>query len=976
MLDDILLPNTPNSVADAYRELAQRAKVEEFGLLEEDVCVLDTETTGLSFSECQLTEIACARLSGRKITDRFHTFVNPGMPIPKNIVALTGIRDIDVAGAPTPKEAVAELAEFVGGAPVLAHNALFDRTFIERAPGGHNVSDIWIDTLALSRIALPRLSTHRLQAMAEAFDCASVTHRAMDDVDALAGMWRVILCALSDLPAGLLDHLANMHPDVEWPYRPILSHIALAHPEAPFSLVGIRGELLSKNEAKQRHDAEELIGTLKAPTKGEVVSAFEEGGPVAEMYDSFEMRPQQSEMASMVRDALATSSISVIEAGTGVGKSVAYLLPLALYAKQNNITCGIATKTNALTDQLIAHELPKLSQQLSGGVSFSCLKGFDHYPCLRRLSAASHARALPTNAVKIKNHKNARSEASIAADMLTAIAVTYAYVSQSIEGDIDALGIRWQNVPRELLTTTSNECQRSRCPYYPALCMLHGARRRAGSCDIVVTNHSLVLRDIAADRNILPPVRNWVVDEAHSFEAEARKQWALELSATDTRAFFETLGSSKTGVLGSMSLKLAKTEGSTLPLGLITKCASISAAAQISSADFFDKVRELGLLARGSAGYDNTTLWISAEVRAAKEWKNVCEAGDVLLENFDKLQKALHEAQAACANVLDNQADELSDMYRKALEFKNAADTILSGKDSSYVYSAELSRSQRYVGEERLVAQKLDIGLELAQRWYPEMHSITFCSGTITVGGTFDHFNHATGLDLLEAGSHKEAMLESCYDFDNNMAAIAISDMPDPYDPNYLKALEDLLFDVHVAMGGSVLTLFTNRREMQSVFNALEPRLSREGLEVVMQDASVGSKRLGKRFIEEKTLSLMALKSFWEGFDAAGDTLRCVVIPKLPFSSPTDPISQERSVRDRQAWRVWNLPEAVLSVKQAAGRLIRTSEDSGVLVLADARLTSKSYGKVFLRSLPTDNVSQLSRDTAGRYLGLWKKSHK
>lgn len=975
MLADILLPNTPASVVHAYEQLASRAKIEDFDLLEEDVFVLDTETTGLSFSECQLTEIACARLSGRTITARFHTFVNPGMPIPKKIVELTGIRDIDVADAPTPKEAVAQLAEFVGGAPVLAHNALFDRTFIERVPGGHKVSDIWIDTLALSRIALPRLSTHRLQDMAEAFDCASVTHRAMDDVDALAGMWRVILCALTDLPAGLLGHLANMHPEVDWPYRPVLSHLALACPDASFSLVGVRGELISKNEVKQRPDAEDLIGTLKSPAKGDITSAFEPGGAVANMYASFEVRPGQTQMATMVRDALATSSVCAIEAGTGVGKSVAYLLPLALYAKKNNITCGIATKTNALTDQLISHELPKLSHELGDSVSFCCLKGFDHYPCLRRLSAAAQAHKLPLDLVKTKNHRNPRSGATIAADMLTAIAVTYAYVSQSIEGDIDALGIRWGSVPRELLTTTSTECQRSRCPYYPTLCLLHGARRRAGACDIVVTNHSLLLRDIAADRNILPPVRNWVVDEAHSFEAEARKQWALEVGAADIRTFFETLGSTKTGVLGAMNTRVAKAEGATLSLGLLAKCATASAAAQISSADFFDCVRELGALARGSAGYESTTLWISAEVRSDNTWASVCKAGETFVDNLAKLEKALKEAEDACSAIPDIKADDLTDLHRRATELKSAAEIILAGEDTSYVYSAELSRSQRYVGEERLVAHKLDIGSEFAHRWYPQMHSVTFCSGTMTVGGTFEHFNKATGLNLLESGEHKEVMLESCYDFDNNMAAIAISDMPDPYDPDYLTKLEDLLFDVHVAMGGSVLTLFTNRREMQTVFNALEPRLAREGLEVVMQESGVGSKRLGKRFIEEKTLSLMALKSFWEGFDASGDTLRCVVIPKLPFSSPSDPVSQERSVRDRQAWRTWNLPEAVLSVKQAAGRLIRTSEDSGVLILADARLMTKSYGKTFLRSLPTNNVSQLSRETVSRYLSLWKKSH-
>lgn len=976
MLDDIILPNTPAAVAQAYHALAERARVEDFDLLEEDVCVLDTETTGLSFHDCQLTEIACARLRGRKIVERFHTFVNPGQPIPPKIIELTGIKDSDVTDAPRPKEAVAKLAEFVKGAPVLAHNANFDRTFIERVPGGWQVSSTWIDTLALSRIALPRLSTHRLQDMAEAFECAGVTHRAMDDVEALAGMWRVILCALTDMPRGLLRFLAEMHPEVDWAYRPVLTHLALAEPDSAFSLVGQRAELVASCETLAREDADELIGLLKAPSKGEILGAFENGGAIEKMYDNFEVRPQQVEMASLVNNALATSSICSIEAGTGVGKSLAYLLPLALYAKKNKVTCGVATKTNALTDQLISHELPALDKVLPGGVSFTCLKGYDHYPCLRRLSSAARARELPLDAVRIKNKRNKRSDATIAQDMLTALAVTYAYACQSVEGDIDSLGIRWGSVPRELLTTTANECQRSRCPFYPQLCLLHGARRRANTCDVVVTNHSLLLRDIEADHNILPPIKNWVVDEAHSFEAEARKQWALEAAAQDTKLFFEALGSSKTGIIGSSIIKAAKTEGSTPLVGVLTKAAATAARAQIESAAFFDAVRNLASLARSNASYDSTTLWISAEVRSSSEWAGVVEAGEGLVVQLEELTNNLSQADhLAGVCGVENVRGDLSDMYRKAAQLKHAVALIIQGTDSSYVYSAELSRSNRYVGTERLVAEKLDIGAELANRWYPDMHSVVFCSATITVGETFDHFRHAMGLNLLEDRVIKEAALESCYDFDAHMAALVASDMPDPYDPNYLKALEDLLFDVHVAMGGSVLTLFTNKREMRAVYDSLAPRLAELGLEVAVQDSANSARKLSKRFVEEKTLSLMALKSFWEGFDAAGDTLRCVVIPKLPFSNPNEPLSQERGARDRNAWRVWSLPEAVLSVKQAAGRLIRTSTDTGVLILADGRLTTKGYGKIFMRSLPTQSVQELGRTNIGRYLTMWKKTH-
>ena len=264
-LEQIILPGTPDDVRARYLSLETRAHGESFGALEEDVVVLDTETTGLSFRDCDLIEISAARLSGREVVERFETFVHPGYPIPQEIVRLTGITNQDVADAPSAREAVAALAEFVAGSPVVAHNATFDRTFIEAVPGGADVSDVWIDSLSLSRIALPRLSTHRLADMASAFGCSSVTHRASDDVDALCGMWRIMLLALSDLPGGLLSLLSSMHDEVDWPMRPIFSYLAQVRDAAsrPFSLKEVRTSLVRRCPHEPRPDAAELERVTK-----------------------------------------------------------------------------------------------------------------------------------------------------------------------------------------------------------------------------------------------------------------------------------------------------------------------------------------------------------------------------------------------------------------------------------------------------------------------------------------------------------------------------------------------------------------------------------------------------------------------------------------------------------------------------------------------------------------------------------------
>ncbi len=970
-LSELIAPGTPEEVRDRYLSLAARAEGRGFGPLEEDVVVLDTETTGLSFKDCDLIEISAARMSGREVVGRFETFVHPGGPIPAEITRLTGISNRDVADAPSPRDAVAALAEFVAGSPVLAHNATFDRTFIEAVPGGSAVSDVWIDTLSLSRIALPCLTTHRLADMAAAFGCASVTHRAGDDVDALCGMWRILLLALSDLPAGLAALLADMHPDVSWPLRTIFSYLADAGvaPARPFSLKEARSALVRGTQGSPRLDAAEL-DHIAAVSGDEVEREFGANGAVARMYEHMELRPEQVAMAREVAEALSTSTHRAIEAGTGVGKSVAYLLPEVLFAKRNNVTVGVSTKTNALTDQLVSQELPALSAALPGGVSFVSLKGYDHYPCLHRLDRAV-VDDLPLATVS----HDGRSDNAVACDMLTAIAVTYAFACQSPDGDVDALGIRWRYVPRPLLTTTPGECLRGRCPYFPNECPLHGARRRATCSDVVVTNHSLLLRNVAADGKILPPIRHWVVDEAHGLEAEARRQWAVEVSGEEARAAFELLGGTTTGTIHNLMVRAMSLEGSTLVVGMLAKAAATLSRASVSVADLFVAVHELGSVARGDGGYDSVTLWLGDEVRSTPEWAAVADAGGVAAEVVREAVRQLAEAAEAMAPEAPSLAADLGESTRFLRDLCAGIELICAGTDRSYVYSAQLSRSRRKMSSEKLVAEKIDIGSDLAARWLPEMRSVIFTSATIAVGDDFAHFDHAVGLDLLDKGSHRALRLDSSFDFDSHMSVVVARDLPAPNDRAYLPALEDLLFDVHVSMGGSVLTLFTNRRDMERAFEALQPRLAAAGLEVACQSRGTSPRRLRQRFMEERSLSLMALRSFWEGFDAAGDTLRCVVIPKLPFASPNDPLVRERDAREDRAWWKYSLPDAVISVKQAAGRLIRSSTDTGVLVLADSRLVSKGYGRLFVGSLPSRSVTRLESANVGRYLNLWRASH-
>ena len=390
--------------------------------------------------------------------------------------------------------------------------------------------------------------------------------------------------------------------------------------------------------------------------------------------------------------------------------------------------------------------------------------------------------------------------------------------------------------------------------------------------------------------------------------------------------------------------------------------------------DVFDELRSFAKAAQGRGG-DPQGLWLGPDVRATSEWTSVVLAGRTAqdaLEQLDKNLKSLVEAvsQESARLVLD-----AADIERRLAEQLAALALVLDASDERYVFSVRVNTRIK-AGGEALCAEPLDIGAAFAQDWYPEMHSLVFTSATLAVSGSFDHFCHAVGLDRLDAGAYRALHLDSSYDFDRNMAVVVASDVPDPRRRDlYLDRMEQLIVDVHRAMGGSVLTLFTNRRDMEELFDRVEPQLARGGLELRCQRRQTSAKQLRDHFIAEKGSSLFALKAFWEGFDASGDTLRCVIIPKLPFARPTDPVACERDAREKGAWGRYVLPEAVIELKQAAGRLIRSSSDTGVLVLADSRLVSKGYGKKFLSSLPTASYQRIETAQVGRYLELWRKSH-
>lgn len=1040
---------TPFEIQERYASLPKIAELSDFGVFDEDVVVIDTETTGFSFHHDELTQIAAARMVHGEITEWFVTFVNPGKPIPEDVAYLTNITDDDVKDALSPQEALAQLASFVGESLVIAHNVEFDKTFTTRHPEGYPLlQNTWIDTLDLSRIVLPRFRSHRLLDLVRAFECPLSTHRADADVEATCAIFRILLAGVAAMPPALVCTIADFAPLSDWSTgivfqefkrayheqvytdQPalfeevsretfsVISEIipqgtsqasepvaesesetealettevvkvteateAASDTEAPtpsqaqddlfvlrkedlrFSLKNLRKNRLvslplpqKKVELPQNTASDE---GLSMPTEEEIAAAFSEDGLLSVLYGDFEERPEQLMMSQAVREAFSNNENIVIEAGTGVGKSMAYLLPSALLALKNNITVGVATKTNALLDQLIYHELPHLAEALAEQnpelrpLTFAPLKGFANYPCLWRVERLA------------KEGPSMREVQNKEYSQAPALAGLLSYIEQTSYDDISSLKIDFRLLPRSSFTTSSQECLRRKCPFYGTQCFVFGSRLRAEASDIIVTNHSLLFRDLDADGMLLSPSKYWVLDEAHNAENEARSAFSLELSAEGILSIARKISSSEASKnpfvrLERQVLSDSAGAGATPIVGLVEKARTISVEYADCATTFSEAIKMLLFFdeSKQNKSYETVDLWISPDIRTSATFTHVKNTGQELMAVAERLI-------TVCQNIAAYLEDypqyvpvqrEIAALAFGLKEQIQAGEIILVQAPENYAYAAVLNRKKDKVTD-KLQALILDIGDKMNETLYARTNSVVFASATLTIAHTFESFNDSVGLNRTEVSPARFIQLDSSYDFDRAMTIYVVEDMPEPTQSGYLKALQTFLIDLHIAQEGSLLTLFTNRREMEQCFDTVYPALKEQDLRLVCQKWGVSVKGLSDDFMKDEHLSLFALKSFWEGFDAPGSTLKGVVIPKLPFSKPSDPLYCERAYRDNNAWRHYVLPGAVLETKQAAGRLIRKADDKGILVLADRRLLTKSYGKVFLESMPSRTIKVL-----------------
>ena len=877
----------------------------------QQLIAIDLETTGFDPARDRIVEIGAVRLDraadgGLVPGERFATFVDPGRDLERAITRLTGIRDEDLRGAPDATAALAAFEAFAGDACLVGHNVAFDLGFLERA--GLAAGQASLDTAELASIVWPEASSYALQRLAaDAHLDPGAAHRALDDALTCAALLGELARAAAALRPELLGELRAV---TELLGAPVAAFFADALATALRGAWADRPRDLA-SAARRRPPVRRR--DVAAAERIATAAIFAPHGALAKAFAGYEDRPEQRAMAVAVERTFDAGGVLVVEAGTGVGKSLAYGAPAIARALRGERTI-VSTHTLPLQDQLVRRDLPALQAALGTSVPVAVLKGRSNYLCPRRWH-------------QLRGNVATRDEARLVCKTLVWRETT----ESGDRAEINLLGgegALWARISADDESCTSRRCSATR-----PVCYLERARNDAQSADVVVVNHALLLHDARAGGSLLPEAQHVVVDEAHQLEDVAADAFGHRLETWRLGRDLDRLGRSPLVLASLRSGELSRTE------------AAETLRAEIASAH--ERGAEVFAALRVLLAPPEERVRITAGVRASDDvWLPIELAAE-------RLDDALAGAQAAAQRLTDLGGEE-----DDALELGSAAKELI-GARSAIARGIHDPRAGEIVW---LEASDRDTGLHVApsyaggaiRRTLVDRHrSVVLTSATLAVAGSLAFAKERFGVaDLAD-----ELLVGSPFD-PEHMLLVVPGDIALPHEPDYAEHVAIAIEEVARALDGRTLALFTSHAAMRDV-SARLGALDDAGIAVLTQGVDGSRRSLLERFRAGRAV-LLGARSFWEGVDLPGDLLQCVVVARLPFEVPDDPLVQGRSERYEDPFREYQVPQAALRLRQGVGRLIRTTTDRGVIVLCDRRIVTKEYGPTLLASLPTARARRVT----------------
>ena len=916
-------------------------------------CVsLDLETTGLDPETDEIIEIGAVKFRGDEVLGTFQSFVNPQRPLPYRVQLLCGIEQSEVDSAPAFADIADDLRAFLDGCTIVGHNVSFDLGFL--AKKGFVPSDAAFDTWELATTLLFEQADYSLASLARGLGLTPPSHRALADALATKELFTALFNHVMQLDLPTVEKLVTLAEKADWPAGRFFRAALQEKARGAFSE---RGGLPAPRREERLgfgggcEEAGVSAGGKKAALDlDRLTEMLGPDGALARALSDYEHRPGQIEMMQGVARSLNEDDHLIVEAGTGIGKSLAYLLPSILFAVENAVPVVVSTNTINLQEQLMGKDIPALVGVLQGSGSdglgdlrVAQLKGRSNYLC-------------------VKKYDTMMASSRLTVDQARLLARVTVWLLSTTTGDRGEFSLGGSDLSLwSKVCAASDERLEGRCPHHQKdSCFLYRARSAAENAHLVVVNHALLLSDMVSDAKILPPYGRLVIDEAHHLEGEATDQLGSTVTQWDLLNYLgrfrqDAGGERPAGILSWLgdsfsSARLGAPRRSQLT-GLAENLGSHVDRAELRLGQFLDRVR--GYVESRTAddrGYD-THLRLTWEMRGEAAWLTLAAAWEDLglvlrdiADELDRLYVSLDDLDERDLRDRDHLMLDLTWLHEWTGDLLGKLDGFVDHPDSANVYWLVISG---YNDSVRFHSAPLSVSEALDRFVFSCKDSVVLTSATLSTGGTFEYIRGRLGMD---EGS--ELLLGPPFDYKASTLVYLPQDIPAPMHPGYQEAFQQALTDLCRASRGRALVLFTSHAALRKTLAAIRGPLEEDGILVLGHGVDGSPKQLQAVLRENPATVILGSASFWEGIDVVGEALSVLVMARLPFNVPSDPVFAARSALFDDPFSQYAIPQAAIRFKQGFGRLIRSREDRGALVIFDNRLQTKRYGPTFLDSVP------------------------
>lgn len=783
------------------------------------------------------------------------------------------------------------------------------------------------------------------------------------DADKLLAVYIHLIEHIARIDLKKLSLLVKFTEQTHTPLRTVFKKVAEYHKSgAPvsFQFQKIKASVLPSNIIGDGYSDSDNETAQPVQEKA-IQSVFEHGGLLNAHFDNYEERPQQIKLALAIADGFNRSQFVLAEAGTGTGKSLAYLVPAIYWSSQNRHigeSVVISTHTKNLQEQLFYKDIPQLQKILPIPFRAVLLKGRANYICMKKwrsvcmdpaghLSSSEREKALPI----------------------------IFWAEQTQTGDIsECSGFPAEQNPGlwSKLASESAYCQAQKCNSSDE-CFVKKIRDAARKAHLTVVNHSLLFSDIVSENAILGEYTNLILDEAHHLEKTAQNYLGVELSLWAMKKFVSSLYERDQVEAGALLQIKQKLPRSRLNKSELSGLNALLADATMACTEFWIKAQELfsQLTVKGSSGrgidFDAETASKNRSRENKSRYnagtsilKQADEAADVFFETAKILDEALlqlvHTMKDWSENVFED-IDTLRDLLTlKRDELRKTLETyqfLKDANDPDYVYWYEVPKKERS-NDIRFYGVPLNVAEILKTKLFEKLNTCVFSSATLSVAGNFNYFKNRTGLTEIE--NVKQFSVGSPFDFTEQCLLLVPSFLPDPASADFAETGSSLIENVILECEKGTLALFTSYAMMNKCYRDMKRRLKNRSITLLMQGHDGSRSHVTQRFFDDRSSVLFGTDSFWEGVDVPGESLEILIIAKLPFEVPSDPLVAAKMERvtalGGNSFFDYSVPEAVIKFKQGFGRLIRSRSDRGIVLVLDNRVIKKQYGKLFLNSLP------------------------